>query len=196
MKTKVSGSVVFGIVLIAVGVISLLSSLGYLDSYDIYRQFWPVILILFGIKAIIDYRSSTIFGLILVIVGGVLIVDHLGYEFLGRLEMREVIVPLIVILIGLNFILPKSKVENEEEMIDGQSRTVPPVSAAGTAAGSRQASAGTAAGSRQASAGGRGETGGPTVAAAPTPPVPPTPPTPPTPTVSVEHVDSKDITIE
>lgn len=114
-KMKFSASAVFGIILITVGVVSLLSSLDYFDSWDIFSTFWPMIIVLFGVKSLIDHRSSTLFGLVLIGVGAFLQLDELGLWYLGDIYVKELIVPAMIILIGLYFILPKGKKEDERE---------------------------------------------------------------------------------
>lgn len=108
-KFRFPGSAVFGLILIAVGVISLLSGLEYFESWDIFSTFWPTIIILLGVKSLLDYRSSTTWGLILIAVGSLLQLDQLDIELFGTLEIKEMIIPVLIILIGLNFIIPRRK---------------------------------------------------------------------------------------
>ncbi|MDF1618372.1 LiaF transmembrane domain-containing protein, partial [Petrocella sp. FN5] len=108
-KMRVSSSTVFGIILIAVGIISLLSSLGYVESWDLYSTFWPLILILLGIKHLMDYQSSNLFGLILILIGTLFQLDNLDIKYLSNLSVGEMMIPMIIILIGLSFIIPKGE---------------------------------------------------------------------------------------
>lgn len=108
-KIRFSGSALFGIVLIAVGVISLLSSLNYLDSWYIFSNYWPVVVVLFGVKSLVDHKSSTIFGIIVIGIGVFLQLEALGLWYLAGVNVREMIVPAVIILIGLYFILPKER---------------------------------------------------------------------------------------
>lgn len=112
-KMRFPGSAVFGIILIAIGTISLLSGLGYVDSWDIFSTYWPLVVMLLGVKHMIDYKSSTTFGLILFVVGGLFMVDNLDYEILDQMDVYDMIIPIIIILIGLQFLLPKRKEEDE-----------------------------------------------------------------------------------
>lgn len=108
-KIRFSGSALFGIVLIAVGVVSLLSSLNYLDSWYIFSNYWPLVVILFGVKSLVDHKSSTIFGIIVIGIGAFLQLEALGLWYLAGVDVREMIVPAVIILIGLYFILPKGR---------------------------------------------------------------------------------------
>lgn len=120
-KMKFSGSAVFGIILIAVGVVSLLSGLNYFDSWYIFSTYWPLIVVLFGLKSLVDHRSSTMFGLIVIAVGVFLQLDILGLWYLGDINVKELVVPVIIILIGLKFILPSGNKQNE---VGAQTQTV------------------------------------------------------------------------
>lgn len=173
MRLKIPGSAIFGILLIAVGVVSLLSSLDYINSYDVIRMFWPAVIILFGVKAILDYRSNTFFGLILIAIGGMILIDNLGYSFLGKLSMSEMIIPMIVILIGLNFLLPKGK-KDDTGAEQWNDRTVH------VEAHSHEVSGATAAPTPSSAPGPASE---PAAVSQPVPPAPPTPPVPPAPPV-------------
>lgn len=108
-KMRFSGSAVFGIILIAVGAVSLMGSLNYFDSWDVFSTFWPLLLVLFGVKHMIDHRSSTIFGVILIGVGAFLQLEELNLWYLGDIYVRELIIPTVIILIGLYFVLPRKR---------------------------------------------------------------------------------------
>lgn len=108
-RMRFSGSSLFGLILIAVGLVSLLSSLGYVDSWEIFSTYWPLIVVAFGVKSLIDHNSSTIFGIIVIGLGVFLQLEELGLWYLNGLNVREMIVPAVIILIGLYFIVPKGK---------------------------------------------------------------------------------------
>jgi len=108
-RMRFSGSSLFGLILIGVGVVSLLSSLGYVDSWEIFSTYWPLILVAFGVKSLIDHKSSTIIGIIVIGLGAFLQLDELGLWYLRGFNVREMIVPTVIILIGLYFIVPKGK---------------------------------------------------------------------------------------
>lgn len=129
-EMKFSGGALFGIVLITIGVISLLSGLNYFDSWYIFSNYWPLVIVLFGVKHMIDYRSSTMFGLILILIGAFLQLDRLNLWYFSDINVKELIIPVIIILIGLNFVFPKKngtpKVDVKDEPVEAT-----PVSNAG-----------------------------------------------------------------
>jgi len=125
-KMKFSGSAVFGIILIAIGVVSLLSGLNYFDSWEIFSTYWPLVIVLFGVKSLIDHSSSTLFGIIVIGVGVFLQLDQLGLWYLGNINVKELIVPVVIILIGLNFVLPKRREEVRTSVVNEEVATNTP----------------------------------------------------------------------
>ena len=113
-RTRLPGSAIFGLILIAFGVISLMGELDYFNSWDIFSTYWPVILIAFGIKSMVDYRNSTGFGLILTAIGALFLIDNLNLMIFSGVNTEDLIIPVIIILIGLNFILPKRRRDDRE----------------------------------------------------------------------------------
>lgn len=126
-KSRIPGSALFGLILIAIGVLSIASSLGYMNFWDMFSQYWPVIIILLGLKAIVEERSNTFFGLILTGIGSMLLVDNLGYYIIPGLDFHELIIPFIVIIIGINFMLPKGKNEEQPQPTVTPVTPTPPV---------------------------------------------------------------------
>ncbi|PKM56550.1 MAG: hypothetical protein CVU98_10680 [Firmicutes bacterium HGW-Firmicutes-3] len=136
-KMRVSSSTVFGIILIAVGIISLLSSLGYVESWDLYSTFWPLILILLGIKHLVDYQSSNLFGLILILIGTLFQLDNLNIMYFKDLSVGEMMIPMIIILIGLSFIIPKGDTGKKKSIIEAEAAKVEEVVVEGTTVGEK-----------------------------------------------------------
>ena len=56
-RRRNSGTFIFGLVLIAVGVLFLVDNFTYIDVWYYAWRFWPVILILYGMNKIIRARS-------------------------------------------------------------------------------------------------------------------------------------------
>ncbi|MEW6457186.1 MAG: DUF5668 domain-containing protein [Acidobacteriota bacterium] len=51
MKQKRTESLIFGLILLVIGVLFLIHNLGYrFDVWDIIADYWPLILIVIGIK--------------------------------------------------------------------------------------------------------------------------------------------------
>jgi len=55
-RTNNGGRIVWGIILILLGLIFLLQNLGYWEIGDLIRRFWPVIFILIGLKILLNHH--------------------------------------------------------------------------------------------------------------------------------------------
>lgn len=58
-RTNRSGRIIWGFVLILLGVIFLLQNLGLWDAGEIIRRFWPVIFILLGLKMLLEHSGRS-----------------------------------------------------------------------------------------------------------------------------------------
>jgi len=96
---------IFGLTVIAVGVLFLLGNMGILNPRE-YLRFWPALLIIAGLIHILQpYRGSRFsMGIILVIVGSVLLLDRLD---IIHFSIRD-FWPLILIVIGIMMVLNNS----------------------------------------------------------------------------------------
>ncbi len=90
----------FGIAFVTVGVLWTLDNLRILDS-DRAFEWWPVLLIGFGVSKLLDrraHRSSA--GWLWIAIGSVLLLQHLGYIPWGLHELW----PVVLILIGAGIV--------------------------------------------------------------------------------------------
>jgi len=106
---KLSSRVVFGVIVIAIGILLFLGSLEIIDAGDYISDYWPIIIILFGVFSIIERDSSTFFGIVLILVGAYLQMAKLDIEILDNISISSLIFPGIVVLIGLKLLLPEKK---------------------------------------------------------------------------------------
>jgi len=89
----------FGAIVVAVGVLLLLDNLGIFRFHDIW-QYWPVLLIAFGVSRIVDSRtpSGWIWGGVLALVGAFFLLDNLeiiSFNF-------AVVWPVLLIAFGVS----------------------------------------------------------------------------------------------
>jgi len=116
--------IIIGIVVVLLGVLLLLKSLGVIDNFNIFFDGWWTLLII--IPAIIGFISDKdkTTDLIALITGILLLLgarDIVSYKMVGKL-----ILPIIVIIIGLSLIftnLFKPKVMKNIEETDKEGRT-------------------------------------------------------------------------
>jgi hypothetical protein len=107
---KVSGRLIFGIIVVIIGILLLLGSLGVVDAGDYIRDYWPVIMILFGVYNIIDRDSSTFFGVILILIGGYILLEKLDFKLFDHISLGSLIFPTIIVVVGLRLIIPERRV--------------------------------------------------------------------------------------
>ncbi len=92
-----------GVILLLVGTAFLLSNLGFFDIH-LVREYWPVLLIIFGVaQAAFPRRGmhSILWGGGFIVVGGLLLAQTLGY--IGG-NIWEIIWPVWLIFLGLSFL--------------------------------------------------------------------------------------------
>jgi predicted membrane protein len=95
------GRLVFGLVVLAFGLIFLLSNLNVIDSSKYFR-FWPMVLIAFGLVRLLQPRhgSGRMFGLILASLGALLLLKDLGKIHFNIWALW----PLALVLFGLGIV--------------------------------------------------------------------------------------------
>jgi hypothetical protein len=102
-RSRNRGSIVFPIILIAIGLIVLFSNLGALrgNAWDIVLVFWPVLLIAFGLDGILK-REGIVGPVFLIGLGAVFLLSNLGYLALDVWQMVLRLWPVLLIAFGLD----------------------------------------------------------------------------------------------
>ncbi len=97
-----SGSLFTGLVVIIIGVFFLLKTMGFLPDINL-TDYWPVLLIFFGIMRVIYPHSnrSYFWGPVWIVVGGAFLAKNLHYIDYDILKLW----PVLPILVGINIIL-------------------------------------------------------------------------------------------
>ena len=89
------------IFLIALGIVFLLAQLGRLDAGDVFRQWWPMTLVLLAVTQLVEGRGTRAGALTLLVVGGVFQFVQLGmmpWATIGKLW------PLALIAVGVSLL--------------------------------------------------------------------------------------------
>ena len=113
---------IWGLVLVSAGTLFLLNELGiiHVDVTYMFSTFWPVILIFYGIVGLVSQRrhhwGGSIWSLLLCGVGTIFLLKNLNVTDLSLGEMFKFLVPVALILFGLNVIFRPSKKEERHEM--------------------------------------------------------------------------------
>ena len=88
-----------GIMLVVFGCLFLADQLGVLHFGAVFHVWWPAILVIAGLLALIE-KPASIFGpIVMLTVGAALLLKNLGYL---RIESVWKLWPLILIALGLN----------------------------------------------------------------------------------------------
>lgn len=103
-KLAITPRVVFGLGLIAMGVLFTLDNVEVFDARDLWRYAWPVLLVVVGLSKVLwpGSGSGRGIGLVLTVIGGLFLLDEdrLGYI---RFEFWD-LVPLLLVLIGVSMV--------------------------------------------------------------------------------------------
>jgi predicted membrane protein len=96
------GRIVFGLAIVALGVIFTLGNLGVIVADD-YWRYWPVILIAFGFGKLFERRGSggKMFGFTVGVVGVLLLLERLGKIAWDVWDLW----PLVLVLFGISILV-------------------------------------------------------------------------------------------
>ncbi|MGL6007977.1 MAG: LiaF transmembrane domain-containing protein [Culicoidibacterales bacterium] len=114
--------ILLGLSVIAFGLLMLLDNLGYLAFWEIFNNYWPVILILIGTTYL--FRKLWLSAFFFTIIGFILIALNLG---LIDGSLWTYIIPIGVIVIGLALLLPttaRRSRENNDNYYQDQRETM------------------------------------------------------------------------
>ena len=92
----------FGAIVVAVGCLLLLDNLGIVRFHDIW-QYWPVLLVAYGVSRIVDARtpSGYLWGGVVALIGAFLLLDTLDIIVFNF----AVVWPLLLIAFGINVLV-------------------------------------------------------------------------------------------
>jgi predicted membrane protein len=92
----------FGAIVVAVGCLLLLDNLGIVRFHDIW-QYWPVLLVAYGVSRIVDSRtpSGYVWGGVLALIGAFLLLDTLDIIVFNL----AVVWPLLLIAFGISVLV-------------------------------------------------------------------------------------------
>jgi len=100
---------VIGIFVIILGAILFLDAFDMLGDYsarEIFRNGWPLILILIGLLSLVDNSTSKVFGFVLIILGVFYQLKVLGI-FFENVSIWQFIWPALIIIAGIWLVFPK-----------------------------------------------------------------------------------------
>jgi predicted membrane protein len=97
-----ASGIFFGAIVVAIGCLLLLDNLGIFRFHDVW-QYWPVLLVAWGVSRIVDSRtpSGWVWGAIVALVGAFLLLDNLDIIVFNW----QVVWPLILIAFGVSVLV-------------------------------------------------------------------------------------------
>ncbi|MBU9721801.1 MULTISPECIES: cell wall-active antibiotics response protein LiaF [Bacillaceae] len=115
---------VFGILILAVGIIFFLSNTGFIETNasSIFSTFWPVLIILIGLKVLFEgiiyffqnlkrdklHVGKVVFGILLTAIGVVLLGNNAGWFSFGFGDLWSWTWPILLIYIGFKVIFDRN----------------------------------------------------------------------------------------
>ena len=112
-ETRADGKIIFGIILIVLGVLFLMDTYYVLDFRYIIRNYWPSILILIGIVKLIQVKQFNHTGaLVLIVLGIIFQMNELDY--IWRWQLRRYW-PVLLILLGAWLIFKHGQRQNSKQ---------------------------------------------------------------------------------
>ncbi|MEX2460065.1 MAG: cell wall-active antibiotics response protein LiaF [Paenibacillaceae bacterium] len=119
---------ILGLGMIAIGVLYLLGQLNLLtfDLGFILSTYWPVFIIFFGLKGLVISRSSGggffIWSIFMIFLGAYFLLNNLGVDSFNYDNMYKFIVPVLLILFGLNILFKGSSSNRIREELKNERR--------------------------------------------------------------------------
>ncbi|MDR0268771.1 cell wall-active antibiotics response protein LiaF [Paenibacillus sp.] len=103
MKKRWLDQLLGGVILIGIGVIFLLNQLGIIDVSIGYviSHYWPVILIILGLKELLKGRKSFVGAAVLLLIGTYFLGRHEGWIWLSPGSFFKIMIPAMLIIAGL-----------------------------------------------------------------------------------------------
>lgn len=108
-----SKRIIWGIVLVLLGILLLLDQMDILGFGNLISNYWPSLLILLGIIGLISRDSSKLSNLFVIALGVFFQLRKLGYI---DVSIWQVFWPSILILIGLSIIFQRGTVKHKSEV--------------------------------------------------------------------------------
>lgn len=101
---------IYGVLILAVGVLALAGSLGYIEiNGGLWFTFWPVILLAIGLVNLLDEPKNYFFSGVMLLLGGVFLARNLGVELFRGLDFWGIFWPLVIIAVGLQLMTSRGR---------------------------------------------------------------------------------------
>jgi lia operon protein LiaF len=121
MHQSIMHRLFWGIVLVAVGVVFLLNQTGVttFDIGDLFKTFWPVFIILFGLQGLLIQRAGGFWwNPIVIMIGVIFLGRNLGWFTWNVGDMFSLLGPVALILFGVNMMAGGSRARRRKHRGD------------------------------------------------------------------------------
>ncbi|BBI32225.1 cell wall-active antibiotics response protein LiaF [Cohnella abietis] len=136
MQSSTMHRMLWGIVVVIIGVVFLLNQTGLvsINIGQLMSTFWPVLLIVFGFQGLVQQRGNAyLWNLLTVIIGFLFLGRNMGWMDWSFSDMFRFIGPIAIIIWGFNMIFCGNRRKNkrrDEESKEQWSHFTPPTSSA------------------------------------------------------------------
>lgn len=100
----------FGLIIVAIGVVLLASQLINVSFWPLFKTYWPIALIIYGFLRLFKKNKSKAFSLILIGIGVVVQLNTLGYL---KGNSFSIFLALILIILGLKVMISAAAPKNK-----------------------------------------------------------------------------------
>lgn len=129
MNSGVINRVLWGLVLVGIGVVYLLNQLGivHVGLGTMISTFWPVIMIVYGLQGVLTQRGLSIWpSLIVLSLGCYFLARNLGFMYWGLSDMIRIAIPIVLIGFGFHMIARSSRSGRHTEQKTDQWQPITP----------------------------------------------------------------------
>ncbi|MBW7456755.1 cell wall-active antibiotics response protein LiaF [Paenibacillus sepulcri] len=131
MNGNFLGRMMWGLFIVVMGIALLLDQGGVVnfDLGDVFKVFWPVLLLIFGLQELVKHRTSgggSWGGAIIMIVGFVFLGRNLNWFNWSMGELIRYAVPFVIILVGIRLIVKPKPKEKPTPPDDWKAYNYPP----------------------------------------------------------------------
>lgn len=132
MHSSIAHRLLWGIVIVTIGVVFLLNQTGAatIDIGYLFSHYWPVFMIVFGLQGLVLQRGSAYWWNLFVVLLGVMFLGrNLGWLTWGFSDMIRFVWPIVIILFGINMIFrgPNQRKRKRQENREQWSPITPPI---------------------------------------------------------------------
>ncbi|WP_239614932.1 cell wall-active antibiotics response protein LiaF [Cohnella mopanensis] len=135
MQSSTAHRLLWGIVIVTIGVVFLLNQLGFvsLDIRYIISTYWPALLIVFGLQGLLlQHRGGFLWNSITVLIGCYFLGRNLGWLHWGFSDFIRILAPIAIILFGISLIFKgdrssRSKHQDKGERWNSFDPPIPPM---------------------------------------------------------------------